>query len=147
MTKSSNKHNRIYCTMQPIEEELSIAIENKEINTKDQKERTKQLQEFGWDKTEANKIWAFAPFGEGANLILDQTKGCQYMNEIKEHVVSGFQIATKAGILCDEPIRGTRMNVVDTVLHNDSIHRGGGQISPPSRRNVFACQLLSAPTL
>lgn len=69
------------------------------------------------------------------------------MNEIKEHVISGFQLGTRAGVLCDEPIRGTRMDIVDTVLHNDTIHRGGGQITPPSRRNVLACELLSNPTL
>ena len=75
------------------------------------------------------------------------TSGCQFMNEIKEHVVSGFEIVTKTGVLCDEMMRGIRFNVMDTVLHNDSIHRGGGQLSPCTRRVLYACELMSKPTL
>lgn len=48
------------------------------------------------------------------------------MNEIKEHMVTGFGIVTKQGVLCEENMRGVRFNVVDTYLHQDSIHRGGG---------------------
>ena len=39
-------------------------------------------------------------------MILDCTKGVQYLNEIKDSVVAGFQWATKEGVLCDENMRG-----------------------------------------
>ena len=148
MSKSSNNHNRLFCTAEPIAEEFSVAIENGEVPMRDLKERIKVLADkFEWDKNEAAKIWAFGPDGEGPNVIVDSTQGCQFMNEIKEHMISGFEIVTKTGVLCDEAMRGVRFNVVDTYLHNDSIHRGGGQITPATRKVLYASELLAKPTL
>ena len=148
MSKSSNNHNRLFCTAEPVAEEFSVAIENGEIPMRDFKERIKVLSDkFDWDKNEAGKIWAFGPDGEGPNVIVDSTQGCQFMNEIKEHMISGFEIVTKTGVLCDEAMRGVRFNVVDTYLHNDSIHRGGGQITPATRKVLYASELLAKPTL
>lgn len=45
--------------------------------------------------TEARKVWCFGPEGNGPNLLIDCTKGVQYLNEIKDSVVAGFQWATK----------------------------------------------------
>lgn len=45
--------------------------------------------------TEARKIWCFGPDGSGPNILVDCTKGVQYLNEIKDSVVAGFQWATK----------------------------------------------------
>lgn len=148
MSKSANGHNRLYCTGQPITEEFCRAIEKGEIPMRDLKEKTKILVEkFEFDKTEVPKIWGFGPDGEGPNLIVDVTSGCQFMNEIKDHMVSGFELVVRHGVLCEEPLRGVRFNVNDTTLHNDSIHRGAGQLSPATRRVLYACQLLSNPTL
>lgn len=148
MSKSANGHNRLYCTGQPISEEFCRALEKGEIPMRDLKEKTKILVEkFEFDKTEVPKIWGFGPDGEGPNLIVDATSGCQFMNEIKDHMVSGFELVVRHGVLCEEPLRGVRFNVNDTTLHNDSIHRGAGQLSPATRRVLYACQLLSNPTL
>lgn len=148
MSKSSNNHNRLTCSCEPIEEKLSIAIEEGQIPFRDAKQRVKVLYDkWDWDKSEANKLWAFGPEGEGPNIIVDVTSGCQFMNEIKEHMISGFEQVTKAGVLCEESLRGVRFNVNDTHLHNDSIHRGGGQISPATRRVLYATELLAEPSL
>lgn len=148
MSKSANKHNRLTCFAEPITEELSLDIENGVISIKmDPKERVKKFVEHGWDKSEAVKIWAFGPDGEGPNIITDATKGCQFMNEIKDSMVTGFQVVSASGVLCDENVRSMRMNVEDTTLHPDSIHRGGGQIIPTSRRVFYACQLKAQPRL
>jgi len=80
-------------------------------------------------------------------MVVDITKGVQYMNEIKESMVSSFQWASKQGALCDENMRGMRFNVIDCELHTDAIHRGGGQIMPTARRLYYALELLSSPTL
>ena len=148
MAKSSNNHNRIFVTAEPVSEEFSVAIEAGDIPMRDLKERIKVLADkFDWDKVEAGKIWAFGPDGEGPNVIVDATQGCQFMNEIKEHMISGFEIVTKTGVLCDEAMRGVRFNVVDTYLHNDTIHRGGGQITPATRKALYAAELMAKPTL
>lgn len=148
MSKSSNNHNRLTCNAEPLSEELTLAIEEGQIPYRDQKKRTKMLaDEYDWEKNEANRLWSFGPEGEGPNMIVDITTGCQFMNEIKEHMVSGFEQVAKAGVLCEEELRGVRFNVSDTHLHNDSIHRGGGQISPAARRVLYATQLLAEPSM
>lgn len=45
--------------------------------------------------SEARKIWCFGPDGTGPNILADITKGVQYLNEIEDSVIAGFQWATK----------------------------------------------------
>merc|ERR1712207_120002 len=77
----------------------------------------------------------------------DQTTAVQYLIEIKEHVNSAFQWTAKEGPLCEENMRGIRFNIMDVTLHTDAIHRGAGQIMPPTRRCCFAAELTAKPTL
>merc|ERR1719386_309652 len=149
LSKSPNKHNRLYMKAVPLAEGLDLDIESGKAGPKaDQKERRKLLKEkFDWDDNSANKIWAWGPETEGPNMVVDVTQGVQYLNEIKEHVASGFQWASKEGPLCEENMRCMRFDIHDVVLHTDSIHRGAGQIMPASRRCFFACELTGKPTL
>lgn len=103
MTKSANKHNRIFATAAPLQDKLVSLIESGEIDPKgDQKIRAERLsKEFEWDKTDALKIWCFGPENVGANVIVDAVKGAQYLNEIKDSVCSAFQNASKQGILAE----------------------------------------------
>jgi elongation factor 2 len=82
-----------------------------------------------------------------AACLLTSAWPVQYMNEIKDSVVGGFQWATKEGPLCDENVRGCRFNIYDVTLHADAIHRGGGQIIPTARRCVYACMLTAEPKI
>jgi len=50
------------------------------------------------------QIWCFGPDGTGPNLLVDTTKGVQYLNEIKDSCVAAFQWATKEGV-CAEEVR------------------------------------------
>jgi len=149
LSKSQNKHNRIWMEAEPLAEELSQDIEKGKVNPRDDvKIRGRYLaDEYGWDITDARKLWCFGPEGTGANLLVDTTKGVQYLNEIKDSCVAAFQWATKEGVCCEENMRGTRFNVMDVTLHTDAIHRGGGQIIPTTRRVVYASALLSNPGL
>eukprot|EP00817_Percolomonadidae_sp_ATCC50343_P002464 CAMPEP_0117422852 /NCGR_PEP_ID=MMETSP0758-20121206/3606_1 /TAXON_ID=63605 /ORGANISM="Percolomonas cosmopolitus, Strain AE-1 (ATCC 50343)" /LENGTH=818 /DNA_ID=CAMNT_0005205715 /DNA_START=59 /DNA_END=2515 /DNA_ORIENTATION=+ len=149
LSKSPNKHNRLYVKAQPMSEKLVGAIEDgTDINAKmDPKARGKYLERnYGesWGD-EGRKIWCFAPDATGPNLVVDMTKAVQYLNEIKDSVVAGFQWAAKEGVLCDEIMRGVRMNIFDVTLHADAIHRGGGQIIPTARRVFYASQLTASP--
>jgi len=91
-------------------------------------------------------LWCFGPDTNGPNLVVDCTTAIQYLIEIKEHVNSGFQWATKEGPLGEEPMRGIRFNLQDVKLHADSIHRGAGQLMPCTRRVLYACLLTGKPT-
>eukprot|EP00744_Colponema_vietnamica_P000022 GILI01000043.1.p1 GENE.GILI01000043.1~~GILI01000043.1.p1 ORF type:complete len:837 (+),score=294.58 GILI01000043.1:104-2614(+) len=149
LSKSPNKHNRLYVKAQPFSDGLSEAIEKGDISSKDDaKSRARILaEEYGWDITDARKIWCFGPDTTGANLLVDQTKGVQYLNEIRDSFESAFQWATKEGAMSDENMRGIRFNVMDVVLHADAIHRGGGQIIPTARRVFYAAELTAKPRL
>jgi len=149
LSKSPNKHNRLYMTAQPIEEDVSLAIESGKISPRDDfKARARVMaDEYGWDVTDARKIWCFGPDTTGANLLIDQTKAVQYLNEIKDSVVSGFQWATREGPVAEEPMRSVRFNILDVTLHADAIHRGGGQLIPTARRVLYAAAMLADPGL
>ena len=149
MAKSQNKHNRIHGHSEPLHEDLPDLIESNEIGpTQDPKQRGKRLvDEFDWEKDDTTKIWCFGPENVGPNMVVDVTKGVQYMNEIKESMVSSFQWASRQGVLCEENMRAMRFNIFDCELHTDAIHRGGGQIIPTARRLYYALELLSSPTL
>jgi elongation factor 2 len=146
LAKSPNKHNRLYFKAEPLAEELCQAIEANIVNPfQDVKKRSKLLcNEFAWEKQDTLKIWGFGPAPEtsggayGANLLVDQTKAVQYLNEIRESVNSGLLWAARQGPLCEERMRGIRFNLLDVTLHADSIHRGMGQIQPTARRAFFA---------
>ncbi|KAI9608746.1 hypothetical protein H4Q26_004933 [Puccinia striiformis f. sp. tritici PST-130] len=143
----SSMHNRLYVKAQPLDEELSRAIEEGKVGPRDDfKLRARLLaDEFGWDVTDARKIWAFAPDGSGPNFLVDTTKGVQYLSEIKDSCVAAFQWAAKEGPCAEETMRGTRYNILDVTLHTDAIHRGGGQIIPTCRRVIYAAALLAKP--
>merc|ERR1711860_125916 len=114
----------------------------------DPKVRGRYLSEkYEWDVNDARKIWCFGPDGDGANMVIDVTKGVQFLNEIKDSVKSGFDWASKEGVLCDENLRAVRFNLYDVALHADAIHRGGGQIIPTARRVLYACMLTAEPRL
>jgi elongation factor 2 len=130
-------------------EDLSKLIDDKKLGPKDDpKTRARILaDDFGWDVTEARKIWCFGPETNGPNVLVDVTKGVQFLNEIQDSCVAAFQWATKEGVLAEENMRGIRFNVYDVTLHADAIHRGGGQIIPTARRVFYASQLTALPRL
>lgn len=149
LSKSPNKHNRLFMKAAPMNEGLAEDIDLGTITSKDDpKVRGKLLVEkYEWDANDSRKIWCFGPETTGPNLLVDVTKGVQYLNEIKDSMVSGFQWASKDGVLCEENCRGIRWNIHDVTLHTDAIHRGGGQIIPTARRCLYACQLTASPRL
>lgn len=147
LSKSANNHNRLFTVARPFPEGLAEAIDEGDIDAKeDFKVRARKLaDDFGMDVGEARKIWAFAPDGTGPNIVLDASKGVQYLNEIKDSVVSGFQWAMKEGPIAEEQCRGVFLRLLDVTLHADSIHRGAGQIMPTARRVSFASMLTAGP--
>ncbi|KAK9815818.1 hypothetical protein WJX72_010164 [[Myrmecia] bisecta] len=149
MSKSPNKHNRLYFQARPMEDGLAEAVDDGKVGPRDDpKARGKILaEEFGWDKDLAKKIWCFGPDTTGPNMLTDVTKGVQYLSEIKDSCVAAFQWATKEGVMCEENMRGIVFEVCDVVMHADAIHRGGGQIIPTCRRALYAAQLTAAPRL
>merc|ERR550514_179402 len=63
LSKSPNKHNRLYVVADKIQEELSKEIEEGKAGPKaEAKERARLFREkFDWDENAARKIWAWGP--------------------------------------------------------------------------------------
>lgn len=97
LSKSPNKHNRLYMKARPFPDGLAEDIDKGDVSARQElKQRARYLAEkYEWDVAEARKIWCFGPDGTGPNILTDITKGVQYLNEIKDSVVAGFQWATK----------------------------------------------------
>jgi len=149
MSKSPNKHNRLYFDSEPLGDELTKAIENRDINQdQDVKERSRELADtYGWDVGDARKIWSFGILDAQSNLLVDMCKGVQFLSEIKDSCVGGFLQAITAGVFAEESMRGIRFNLKDVTLHADAIHRGAGQLMPTCKRVLYACQFRSKPGL
>ena len=81
-----------------------------------------------------------------ANCVVDATKGCAVLNEIKDHVVGAFMQVT-SGILWDEILRGVRFNLLDVKYFVHKVRTGAGQILPCAKRVFFATQIASRPKL
>jgi elongation factor 2 len=150
LSKSANKHNRLFCTASPIGEEATPEMDHGGTcdASVEMKARAKLLQEkYDWDPSDARKIWCYGPDGRGPNVVVDVTKGVQNMNDMKDSFTSAWQWATKEGCMADENMRGIRINIEDVTMHADAIHRGGGQIIPTARRVFYACELTATPRL
>ncbi|KAM7539865.1 hypothetical protein Aperf_G00000036881 [Anoplocephala perfoliata] len=149
LSKSPNKHNRLFFRAEPLHEDLTKDIDENVVSAKqDAKERGRILTEkYQWDANDARKIWCFGPDRTGPNVVVDVTKGVQYLNDIKDSVVAAFQSVTVEGVLCEENMRGIRFNVEDVVLHADAIHRGGGQIIPTAKRCFYGSVLTASPAI
>lgn len=143
MSKSPNKHNRLYFKALPLGDELTLKIDNGDITPRDDfKARGRILaDDYGWDVDIARKIWAFGPDVVGPNLLCDATKAVQYLSEIKDSVVAGFNWVTKEGVIAEENMRGICFQVLDVTMHADAIHRGGGQVSKSLFDN-WRCRML-----
>merc|ERR1711887_376693 len=104
LSKSPNKHNRLFMKAVPMPDGLSEDIEDGKVMPRDDPKARKNLlcKEYEFDATDAMRIWSFGPDTNGANLLIDTTKGVQYLNEIKDSCNAGFAWASKEGVMCDE---------------------------------------------
>lgn len=77
LSKSPNKHNRLYMKAVPMPDGLPEDIDKGDVNARDDfKIRGRYLSDkYEYDVTEARKIWCFGPDTTGPNLLIDVTKG------------------------------------------------------------------------
>jgi elongation factor 2 len=152
LSKSANKHNRLFCVAQPLNDDIQRLFDEEIVTPNmDIKDRSKILREhpaFGWEEAATpQKIWCFGDDGIGPNVMTERTVGVAYLTEIKDSVVGGFKWACNEGPMCEERVRGLKMVINDVTLHADAIHRGMGQISPVSRRVTYAGIYMANPAL
>lgn len=124
-TKTTNKHNKFFMRASPLEDGLAEAIESGRISSKqDPKERSRILvEEFGWDLGATKKIWAFGPYDNGPNILVDSTRAVDGLGNIQDSIVAAFQWVTLEGIVAAENLRGVRIDLLDAEIHRDSGRR------------------------
>ncbi|UCD72727.1 MAG: elongation factor EF-2, partial [Candidatus Bathyarchaeota archaeon] len=143
--KSPNKHNRVFFSVEPLDEETVNLMRKGEIHEyTDRKKVAETLREHGWPTNEARGVWEIEPH---FNILLDITRGAQYLNEVRDSIRSGFTWCIEEGPLARETMRGVKVKLVDVDLHEDPIHRGAAQIIPATRRTFFAGFLSANPGL
>jgi elongation factor 2 len=138
--KSPNRHNRFYFEVEALPHDVTALLKEGAINMNaPETERRAILMEAGLEKDEARNI---ADVFE-SNLLLDLTKGIQYLRETMELIIEGFGEAMKTGPLTREPCEGIKVKLVDVTLHEDAVHRGPAQVIPAVRSAIFAAILMS----
>jgi elongation factor 2 len=146
MAKSPNKHNRFWIQVEPLEETVIEMIENGEITEYMGRKQIGAIlrEKAKWPTQEARNVWALE---EHRNILIDLTKGIQYLREARDMIISGFRWACQSGPLCEEPMRGVKVKLMDAQLHEDPVHRGPAQIMPATRRALLGSFLTADPIL
>ena len=161
VSKSPNALNRIYITAQKLDENLVKDMENNSeewlnLFKNNKKEFLQKLNEMYVDGRSDEttkidieiesykKIWAMGETSDSiSNLLIDQTKCVQLINEIKDLCILAFhEIINHGGVCCNENLRGVRFNIVNAKIHSDRSHRNAAQIIPAAKR-AFSAALIN----
>jgi elongation factor 2 len=139
---SPNRHNRFYMTVETLSEDVVEGLKTGEINMGiPEQERRELLQEAGMDKDTSQNVETII----GDNILIDDTKGLQHLNETMELVIEGCEEALEEGPIAGEPTQSALVRLKDAKLHEDTIHRGPAQVVP-AVRNAAHRALIDAET-
>jgi len=145
--KTPNKHNKFYFVVEPMNEALKKAIRDDEIPEMKIKKKDLVLRDklcaTGMDTKEAGGVKDIYK----GNILVDMTKGEVHIGEVIELVIDMFEDVMNAGPIVREPCFGVRVNLVDTKLHEDAIHRGPAQVYPGVRDGIRGAMMMSRPVI
>ncbi|MFC7211519.1 elongation factor EF-2 [Natronoarchaeum sp. GCM10025321] len=137
---SPNRHNRFYISVHPLDKDIVDVIKKGEASMDmPEQERRESLQEAGMDKDTSQNVEHI----HGTNVLIDDTKGIQHLNETMELFIEGLEDALNDGPLAAEPVQGSLIRLHDARLHEDTIHRGPAQVIP-AVRNAAHSALIDA---
>lgn len=142
--KSPNKHNKFKLSVEPLEPSVVAAFDegtiDEEMKGRDLVER---LVKAGLPRDEAKNIMAM----KNKCLFIDVTKGVQYLQDVKELLIQGFEEAMDEGPLAKEKVVGIKVLLDDASIHVDPAHRGPAQIIPALKHPVYAGMLMAKTIL
>ncbi|KAI2501449.1 Elongation factor G [Fragilaria crotonensis] len=130
--ETANKRNKLTFIAEPLDDGLAEMLEAGKIN------------QVG---TPASRDGSFRRNLIGIFFLLGLEVDKNLLKTCKSSIVQGFQWATREGPLCEEPVRGTKIRILNASLADKPIHRGGGQIIPTARRTVHSALLTATPRL
>ncbi|MBV9177662.1 MAG: elongation factor EF-2, partial [Nitrososphaeraceae archaeon] len=145
MSKSPNKHNKIFMRVEPLDENIIEMIKTGHIKEDmDKKEMARILREKGWNADEAKNV---AAIDIGGNILIDETKGVQFIQESMDSIRSGFDDVVHSGPIAHESVRGLKFILHHFVPHEDPAHRGLAQLMPAARRSMLGSMLVANSVL
>ena len=107
---------------------------------KDKKIVSDLLKGAGWDTDTIKRVMRFDSRG---NVLINGTKGVQFVQESTDSINSGFDDVMKEGPLCKEQMRDCKFTFTHFVPHEDTAHRGLSQLGPASRRACTGASLIA----
>lgn len=152
---TANKRNRLTFIAEPLDDGLAEKLEAGRVKLQkwDERKTGRFFQsQYGWDLLSSRSVWAFgdSPIN-GTNILMDDTLPSEVdkslLSACRSSIVQGFQWASREGPLCEEPVRGTKIKILEATLADKPIYRGGGQIIPTARRTVHSSLLTATPRL
>ena len=139
MSKSPNRHNKLFMRVEPLEPNIAQMLRTGEISDlKDKKVVSDLLKKEGWDTDTIKRVMMFDSRG---NVLINGTKGVQFVHESTDSINSGFDDTMKEGPLCKEQMRDCKFTFTHFVPHEDTAHRGLSQLGPASRRACMGALL------
>ncbi len=145
MAKSPNRHNKIFMVVEPLDNDIADMIRSGQINElKDKREIAKILREKGWDSDAAKNVMKLDTRG---NIMINGTKGVQYIQESVDSILTGFDDVMKEGPLAKEQVRNCKFIFTHFIPHEDTAHRGLSQLGPASRRACLGAFLMADPVI
>jgi elongation factor 2 len=145
MSKSPNKHNKIFMRVETLPDDVLEMIRTGKLKEDmDKKEMARMLREKGWEADEARSVAAIDVSG---NMLIDETKGVQYLHESMDSIRSGFDDVIRSGPIAHEAVKGIKFVLHHFVPHEDPAHRGLAQLMPATRRSMLGAMLIADPVL
>jgi elongation factor 2 len=145
MSKSPNRHNKIFMRVDLLGEDIIEMIKTGHIKEDmDKKEMARILREKGWNADEAKNV---AAIDVGGNILIDETKGVQFIQESMDSIRSGFDDVVHSGPIAHESVRGLKFILHHFVPHEDPAHRGLAQLMPAARRSMLGSMLVANSVL
>ena len=145
MSKSPNRHNKIFMKVEPLEPAIGDMLRSGQIGEmKDKKMIAELLKKEGWDTDTIKRIMRLDSRG---NVLINGTKGVQFVSESTDSINSGFDDVMKEGPLAKEQMRDCKFTFTHFVPHEDTAHRGLSQLGPASRRACMGALMTAGTTI
>ncbi len=147
MTKSNNGHNRIQLVIEPLNPGVIQALKNDEVNPLDDRKTIGNViyraSEGKIDAKFARGYWAH----QDTNLLIEDTKGVQRLDRIKEFVIQAWRDFCKKATIAGEPLQGVLFTIKDATVHVDPAHTGVTEIVSMMSAACNLCYLSAGPKL
>ncbi|MBC7131280.1 elongation factor EF-2 [Candidatus Bathyarchaeota archaeon] len=144
--KSINLQNIFQVQVEPLEEEIVKLIENGRISEETGRKGIIKIltKEAGWSEGKAYSVLAV---NKHANILLSSMAKDQIFHEAEEAIIAGFKWACRAGPLCEEPLRGVKVEIINAQISKDLAMGGAAQITPTIRRGILGSVLTANPVI